>query len=183
MSTKKTAQHRVEFIQTPFQELQKMETGMYDVIFSNFGGLNCAPPNDLKMMAAEFHRLLRPGGKLIAVIMGRKCIIERLYFLFKNDTAKRNRRKSFHPVKANVAGEMIDIWYYSPKEFAYYMAPFFELSAYKPIGLFLPPSYLDKNLKKIPGVLPVLNQLEKLSTIHPGWSDYADHYLIDLTKR
>ncbi|MBK7389464.1 MAG: radical SAM protein [Bacteroidetes bacterium] len=180
---KKTAQHRVEFIQTPFQELQKMETGKYDVIFSNFGGLNCAQPNDLKKMAAEFHRLLRPGGKLIAVIMGRKCIIERLYFLFKNDTAKRNRRKSFHPVKANVAGEMIDIWYYSPKEFAYYMAPFFELSAYKPIGLFLPPSYLDKNLKKIPGVLPILNQLEKLSTIHSGWSDYADHYLIDLTKR
>lgn len=180
---KKPSESKVEFMQLPFQELQKMESGKFDFIFSNFGGLNCARPDELKKMAGEFHRILRPGGKLIAVIMGRKCIIETGYFVFKNDSRQRKRRKSFHPVKANVANATIDIWYYSPKEFAQFMMPFFEFPVHRPVGLFLPPSYLDKSFNKIPGLLPLLNQLEKLSNIHPGWSDYADHYLIDLTKQ
>jgi ubiquinone/menaquinone biosynthesis C-methylase UbiE len=61
---------RVTAAHLGIQQLDKLED-TFDVIYSNFGPLNCAP--DLGAVAAECARLLRPGGRLVFSVMGRLC--------------------------------------------------------------------------------------------------------------
>ena len=40
----------------------------YDLIFSNFGGLNCISPEALKNLSSELYSLLKPGGAMIRMV-------------------------------------------------------------------------------------------------------------------
>jgi len=175
--------NEVSFIHMPFAGLDALQGNSYDFIFSNFGGLNCASPYELQKLAITLSKLLRAGGKFIAVIMGRNCLLEKIYFTAKGDALNKKRRKSRQPVKANVAGDEIDIHYYSPDEFATMMHPQLHDPVVRPVGLFIPPSYLEKTFSKIPGLPSSARFMERFAGIHPAWSDYADHYLIELTKK
>ena len=46
----------------------------FDLIFSNFGGLNCLSPEQLTQLSEGAAHQLRPEGMLVMVVMGRKCI-------------------------------------------------------------------------------------------------------------
>ena len=173
----------VQFIQLPFSKLKELKSQKFDLVFSNFGGLNCASPEEIKIIASEISDLLRPGGRFIAVLMGRSCVIEKFYFTVKGDKQNSNRRKSLLPLKAKVSSHAIDINYYKPEEFASLVKPALSVIAFRPVGLFIPPSYLEKPFTAIPGVSASAKILERFAAIHPGWADYADHYLIDFIKR
>ncbi len=66
----------------------------YDLIFSNFGGLNCLSPRELNNFMSTALNLLAPKGFLIAVIMGRKTLWERFYFWIKKDYQESKRRRN-----------------------------------------------------------------------------------------
>ena len=58
----------------------------FDLIFSNFGGLNCLNPNEINQFLSDSSSMLNANGVLAAVIMGRKCSWERMYFKRKKDS-------------------------------------------------------------------------------------------------
>ena len=151
------------------------------MIFSNFGGLNCADSGKIQNIAKAASKILRPGGKFIAVVMGRKCLLENTYFLFRNKKLV-NRRKSQSAVIATVSDVSFPVWYYSPNEFIKLAQPWLSKPAIKPIGLFTPPSFLDKHFSKLKVLVSGAGLLENLSPALSGLSDYADHYLIEFTK-
>src|SRR4030095_9192614 len=154
----------------------------YDVVFSNFGGLNCAGPQQLKQLAVRLNKILRPGGKFIAIVMGRKCFIENAYFKVKN-SSQLNRRKSLKPVSATIGSHTFPVWYYSPKEFANYFQPLFIEPIWNPVGLFVPPSWMDQHFSKWSIIRKSAMTLEMTAPWMPALSDYADHYFIELTKK
>lgn len=154
----------------------------FDLIFSDFGGLNCLSPEQLRLLASGFYELLSPGGKLVFVIMGRKCRWERFYFKRKGQSEKAFRRMKKDEVSAEINGASFPVWYYSPEEFASFFAPSFLLQRKKPVGLFLPPSYLDFWFRNKRFLLSVLHLCERLFAFS-SWSDQADHYLIELKRK
>ncbi len=91
-------------------------TEKFDLIFSNFGGLNCLPPQDLKKLFTAVKNRLSPSGKLIAVIMPDFCLIESLYFATKRASKKIFRRRTKSFLSVNINGVPIKTWYYSPAE-------------------------------------------------------------------
>lgn len=154
----------------------------FDLFFSNFGGLNCLSPSELGLFLDHAFSILTPNGQLVMVIMPRNTIWEQFYFLSKMKFNSIFRRKKVFAI-ANVEGEKIKTYYYNPKEIVNLANTKFVQKYLKPIGLFIPPSYLEPFLKNKPKVLALLNRLEHRIKNISWLSKYADHYFIVLQKK
>jgi SAM-dependent methyltransferase len=153
----------------------------FHIVFSNFGGLNCLSPADLQRLGKYLPALLSPGGYFVAVVMGRFCWQESLYFLLKGQMRNAFRRLRREPVAARLDEQTtVDTWYYSPRTFRRFF-PDLEMGTLQPVGFWLPPSYLDPRFRRRPQLLQVLNRLERLCRGR-FWAWGADHFLICLKK-
>ncbi|RZJ35769.1 MAG: class I SAM-dependent methyltransferase [Flavobacterium sp.] len=151
----------------------------FDLVFSNFGGLNCLSHDEIAAFISNSSKLLRQNGLLILVIMPRNTAWEQLYFRLKGQKANYNRRQ--RQLSANVNGNQVPVFYYNPLEIVA-MAKELSVVEIKPIGLFVPPSYLEPHFKKQPSLIAFLNRLDKVAC-SSSFAKYADHYLIALQKR
>lgn len=163
-----------------FAEVGKLE-GPFDLVFSNFGGLNCVPPEELKKLSLDLQKLVAPGGLFVAVAMSRFCWWETLYFLLKIKPREAFRRWSRKPVQARLDEKTtVPTWYYSPVEIRRHFSDF-QAKRILPVGFWLPPSYLNPFFEKRPRLLALLNFLEKNGA--PTWlAPAADHFLICFEK-
>lgn len=165
------------------EELGSLDTSVkYDLIFSDFGGLNCVAPKDFEKIAASLQRLLQANGRFIGVVMSRFCWWETLYFTVKGQFKKAWRRRAKEAIAAPLTpSTTVDTWYYSPKEFSSLLQTKFEYQEVHPIGFMLPPSYLDNWFKNKAFLLRILNRLEKIT---PNFcSKWSDHYMIVLRPK
>jgi len=178
-----------ECIETQVIDIQTLELNdkhlfpnSFDLIFSNFGGLNCIPPESLQRLGAVVPGLLKPDGHFVAVVMGRFCVWETVYFLLKGRFRSAFRRFSRQAVAAHLSDQtMVETWYYAPKELnALLRTGGFSrriVTMVQPIGFWLPPSYLNPFFEKRTRFLRFLHQLEKKCR-RPIWAWGADHFLI-----
>ncbi len=155
----------------------------FDLIFSNFGGLNCISPVALKTLSSALNNLLNPGGKLIFVVMGRFCLWEWIYFIWKGKFKEVTRRRAEKGiiVKLNAAA-VAETWYYSPEEMQNYFSDHFNFIKKKPVGLFIPPSYLNPFFENRKRLVKALITSEKIFGRWKFLSGWADHYLVELNK-
>ena len=66
----------------------------FDLIFSNFGGMNCMSFEEMEKLTSEVKKLLKPGGQLIMVVMPAFCLWETIYFVLKLNFRNAFRRLS-----------------------------------------------------------------------------------------
>lgn len=157
--------------------------GPVELLFSNFGALNCLSREQLARLGHAAAGWVRPGGRAVLVVMPRVCLAESAYFLARGRWREARRRWDGGPVEARVAGGTVATWYYAPEEVAAAFAPAFRLRAVRPVGLLVPPSYLDRRAARWPLVLRALGWLdERLEPLQP-LAGLADHALVDLERR
>lgn len=163
-----------------FAEVGNLE-GPFDLVFSNFGGINCASPEELRKLSLDLQKLVAPGGYFVAVVMSRFCWWETLYYLLKMKPREAFRRWSRESVQACLdENTTVPTWYYSPDEIRRHF-PDFQAKRVLPVGFWLPPSYLNPFFEKRPRLLGLLNFLEKNGA--PAWlAPAADHFLICFEK-
>jgi ubiquinone/menaquinone biosynthesis C-methylase UbiE len=154
----------------------------FDLIFSNFGGLNCLTNQEIEKFLNEVSNKLNPKGKLCMVIMPEKCAWETLYFAAKLRFGKAFRRGKSFGVAANVEGKNVMTYYYSPKRIQS-LASQFKTIQLNPIGLFVPPSYLDPFFTKRPKKLEKLLKKDLKRVKNHKFSSISDHYFICLEKK
>lgn len=174
----------ISFQQLDIKDLQTQAfPEKLDLIFSNFGGLNCISPSQFQDFVGSASDKLIKGGRIIAVIMSKKCLWERLYFLLKGNHGKAFRRRTKEPVEVEVEGKIISTWYYDPKEITNLAGALFSKELLKPIGFLIPPSYLNSFFKNKKVLLKTLSWLEKKLFPLGFLSAYADHFIIILQKK
>jgi ubiquinone/menaquinone biosynthesis C-methylase UbiE len=179
----KESQHDVTFIQADINDLSVyFPTEKFDLIFSNFGGLNCLSEIEMELFFKNASQLLTEKGKLALVIMPRNTLWEQGYFLLKGKLKTVFRRKN-ESVIANVDGEKVLTYYYNPKETLTLAAYYFDFKQQNPIGFFVPPSYMEPFFKTKPRLIAMLNTMEKKITAYRFLAKYADHYLIAFEKK
>ncbi|WNM19368.1 class I SAM-dependent methyltransferase [Flavobacterium capsici] len=154
----------------------------FDLIFSNFGGLNCLSKSEFENFFANISSILSEKGKMVLVIMPKNTIWEQFYFLIKLQFSSIFRRKK-EKVIANVDGENVATYYYNPKDIVNLAKQDFDLIKYKLIGFFVPPSYLEAFFKNKKWLLHFFNKMENRIKNWSFLSKYADHYIITLQKR
>jgi SAM-dependent methyltransferase len=155
-----------------------------DLIFSNFGGLNCISSIEIGQLGLSLTNLLKPEGYFVAVIMGRFCWWEILYFLIKGKWKSAFRRFSKDPIQARLDDNtFVATWYYTPATFLHALnqqltdIQYFEVVRIEAIGFWLPPSYLDNLFNKLPFLLGILHRFEQFFR-GKYWTNGADHFLI-----
>jgi ubiquinone/menaquinone biosynthesis C-methylase UbiE len=152
----------------------------FDLIVSNFGGLNCINPESLQKLFGKIPALLNPKGRFLAVIMPRFCLWETVYHIAKLQFGKAFRRWTKNEVISEVYGTTLRTWYYNPSQVTKWTKDNFNLIRTKPIGLALPPFYLDSFFLRKKRLLIGLHKLEKKINGNSIYSGIADHYIIDL---
>ena len=157
-------------------------TRKFDLLFSNFGGLNCLSITELTSFFKNASQLVSEKGQLILVIMPKNTIWELFYFVLKLDFKNVFRRKKEFAI-ANVDGEKIKTYYYNPKDIVNLANANFEIKLIQPIGFFVPPSYLEAFFKNKPKWIGFLNAFEQKVKNQSWLSKYADHYVIVLEKK
>lgn len=180
LTAQKTQGKHVETIHTGIQTLADALSGQkFDLIWSNFGGFNCLNAHEIKAASNSIANLLNPGGQFVAVVMGKICIWESLYFLAKLKPSQAFRRLKRGPIPARLAeGIYQDTYYYSPKEFEQLCAGEFQPLRRLAVGAFLPPSYLDPFFQKHPKLLRQMARWEKNSSEKRFPASFSDHFLL-----
>ena len=163
-------------------ELERIGGGaIFDGAYSNLGPLNCLP--DLRPVARECSRLLKPGGKLVFTVIGRWCPWEIVYYASRADWRRvsvRFRRRMM-PVRMN--GHTVWTRYWTPGELYRMFAQEFAVVHCRALCLFAPPPYMTW-LKERHG-----RWFERLWSLDRGFGglpmlrNLGDHFLIVMAKR
>ncbi len=184
---KKSAQQpplSIKALQCGFDEVaEKLAGNRYDFVLSNFGGLNCISGEALKTLSTQLHGITNAGATIALVIMPKKCWWEKFYFMLKGSKKTGRRRRQVSPLDVNVNGNSQLVWYYNPVEIEKAFSAAFTKLYTRPVGLFLPPSYMEGYFSRKKGMLKILYGLEKLFGGFSFLSAYADHFLIVLKRK
>ena len=170
-------------MESSIQEIEKNVSEKFDLVFSNFGGLNCLDADEIRSFAASCFNIVNANGELVLVIMGRKCLWEKFYFRVKRNFAAAKRRMSPGSIPVNIEGALCNTWYYSPDEIKEIFAGHFSVRACRPVGFFIPPSYLNPFFQRHPVLFSALKKMESLVSRMSWLSNYSDHFLIHLQKK
>lgn len=162
------------------REAHKLDK-QFDFVFSNFGGLNCLSNQEFKKFIQDSHKIIKPSGKLVMVVMPRFCAWETIYFLSKFKLRSAFRRRNRKGVLANVSGKEVKTYYFSPGFIKKHKSKY-KVSKIAPIGLFVPPSYLNswslRNSKTFNRFFRWDLKLLKYSYL----ANMSDHFFICLEK-
>lgn len=154
--------------------------GPYDLIFSNFAGLNCT--NNLSTVLHSFESLLKPGGYVTLVILPKFCLWEFLLFLkgkFKTAFRRFSGKKG---TKAHIEGEYFRCWYYNPSFIKNQLKKSFTVIKLEGLCSIVPPSYIVGFAEKYPKTYNRLVQFENKWKAAWPWKLIGDYYVITLQK-
>ena len=157
--------------------------GPVDLLFSNFGALNCLAPEQLRQLGLAAAGWVRPGGRAVLVAMPRVCLVESAFFLLRGRAGEARRRWSGGPVEARLGDATVTTWYHAPEQVEAAFAPAFRARRRRPVGLLVPPSYLEPRFARRPRSLAVLAALDRALGGCGLLAGMADHALVELERR
>ncbi|HVX49543.1 MAG TPA: class I SAM-dependent methyltransferase [Chitinophagaceae bacterium] len=164
-----------------FTQLETLTAkGPYNLIFSNFAGLNCT--GNLNTVLQSFNNLLLPGGVATMVIMPPFCLWETLLALrgnFKNAFRRFNSSKG---VWANVEGIKFLCWYYKPSYIKKHLPPGFEILSVEGLCAAVPPSYFEGFPARHPQLYKKLTDFEMKHKNRWPWVCWGDYFIISIRK-
>jgi hypothetical protein len=164
---------------TSLENLQ--QPGPYDLIFSNFAGLNCT--NELNGVLDSFPFLVKPGGYVTLVILPAFSLWEFL-MLFKGKFRTAFRRFSGKKgARAQIDGENFRCWYYNPSVIKQRLKPSFDVVDLEGVCTIVPPSYIEHFAEKHPRLYRFLVKKENRWKKTWPWRSIGDYYIITLKRK
>ena len=158
-----------------FTELEKTMNAPFDGVFSNFGGLNCAP--DLSVVARGVRQTLKPGGWVIWVIMPPVCPWE-LAQVLRGHWRTATRRLRHGGVMANVRGSQIMTYYFTPGQVRQILGSDFEVESLQSFSLVCPPMYMQGFSKRFPLLTENLMKLDEYLGRMPLLNRLGDFFIL-----
>jgi ubiquinone/menaquinone biosynthesis C-methylase UbiE len=158
------------------------QKGPYDLIFSNFAGLNCT--GQLDKVLHSFDALVRPGGQVTLVILPGFSLWEMLLvFKGKFRTAFRRIFSGREGTRSHVEGHYFRCWYYPPSYVSRRLRHSFELISLEGLCTIVPPSYIEHFAERHPKTFRFLRDREDRWKDKWPWKYIGDYYIISLRKK
>jgi ubiquinone/menaquinone biosynthesis C-methylase UbiE len=156
------------------EDIATLPDGSFDGAFSNFGALNCV--EDLRQLARDLAKLLRPGATALLCSMGPYCLWEMIWYLAHGNSSKAFRRLNREGVTARIAdGALVRVQYPPVRLLAHMFAPEFRLKSFKGIGVAVPPSYIEHWVARFPRTFGFCLRAEPMLGRCPGIRAFGDH--------
>lgn len=175
------AENKITAQSLPFDGIDSIAVNDFDAVVSNFGGLNCI--NDFSKLSNDLAAKLKPNGIFIAVVMNKICPWEIFYYLLRLDTGNAFRRFSKHGIMAELNGEKVLTYYFTPAEFSKYFSGNFSVEKIYTLGLKTPPPYLIGIYNKLK---PIVKLWMKADELFKGWfpfNRWGDHFAIVMRRK
>lgn len=179
--TNNNLSHSITYEKLSFNELNSIQnSGPYDAIFSNFGGLNCT--DRLDNVLKSFTDLLKPGGTATLVIMPPFCFWEFMMFIKGNFRLAFRRLFARKGAKAHIDGVYFTCWYYTPSYIRDQLIREFMVTEIEGLCTIVPPSYFENFPKKYSDLYKFLiKQENRLKNSFP-FTYIGDYFIITLKK-
>ena len=153
----------------------------FDAAYSNFGPLNCVV--NLRAAAQHIADRLKPGGVLVASVIGRVCPWEIAVYLARGDLSRAAIRFRRGLVPIPLDGRTVWTRYFAPREFeAILAAAGMTRVSLRALGLFVPPPYLRAYADRHPALIAGLQRVEDYAGGWPVLRAWGDHFLVVLRK-
>jgi len=150
----------------------------FDLVFSNFGGLNCLSIEELNSLSSSLNPWLKKDAQLVFVIMPKHTQLDSWYRLLKFKwTSRKERRKGFTEVNLN--GVDVPCYYHNVEEIKSAFQDF-KVQEYQSISFL--PSYFESFAQRRPTLFKYLLRYEERKLNKPQDVNQSDHYLITLQK-
>lgn len=175
-------QQKITTEKCSYTSLQNLKnSGPYDLIFSNFAGLNCTA--ELDKVLLSFSPLLKKNGKVVLVIMPPFSIWETFLALQGQFKTAFRRFNSKNGRKAKVEGTYFYCWYYKPLFIEKTLKEEFNMLETEALCSIVPPSFFEGFPKKHPKLYKTLCRLENRFKSAWPWKNIGDYYIITLQKK
>jgi ubiquinone/menaquinone biosynthesis C-methylase UbiE len=157
------------------------DKGPYDLIFSNFAGLNCT--DNLEKVLQSFPKLLKPDGMVTLVLLPQFCLWETLLLLKGKFKTALRRFAADKSSPSHIEGIYFRCWYYNPSYVIHSSKKHFDVARIEGLCTIVPPSYMQGFAQKHPIMYKFLERKEdKWKAMWP-WKYIGDYYIISLVKK
>ncbi len=174
-ATKHQLTDYISIQQCSFFELDKLNKGTFDYIFSNFGGLNCSP--DLTEITKHFPNLLNKNGRVTLVLMPPYCPWE-LALVFRLHFRTAFRRLKKNGTKSHIEGKHFNTFYYTPGQVLKALGKNFRKIKLQGLASFTPPPYMRNFPRKHHVLFRSLNQFDRYFSGYFPFNRMADHFIL-----
>lgn len=169
------AGRRVSFAYQNIEEIDSLPQRTFDVVLSNFSGLNCI--GDLPGVAMRLAGIVKDRGAAVLCVSTRICVWETVYYLTRRDTYRAFRRWAGF-AEPRISNNAVPVWYPTVAQIRRAMRPHFNLESIQAVGLSVPPSYLEGWARRSPKAIQRLEQLDRLLSQVPLLRTLGDHVLL-----
>lgn len=170
----------VELQTDSFENMHSLPEDSYDIILSNFGGLNCTP--DLRPVLLRCNELLHPDGRLILVVMPSVSIWEII-----SGSSRLQFRRAFRRMRKNpsvhINNSQVPVYYHSLRSIRSASCNLFEIETARGLNVLSPPPYSRRFASKHPYVSEALHRLDNMAGKIPMIRTMGDHLLVVLRKK
>ncbi len=171
----------MQFHVVSFEELRKVFSEPFDVVVSNFGGLNCVA--DLHATVDQVSSLLRPNGFFLAVVMPPMSPWDAVAALSRGRFRSVFFRYGNNVQATGFSGKTFTVHYHSLKTFRRVCNNAFGFHHARGINILTPPPHATSFAKKHPRVCSFLDSFEQIIDTWPVVRSVGDHYLAVFQRR
>lgn len=160
--------------QLSYEEIDRVDGRDYDLVFSNFGGLNCI--QNLSRVTRHLPLVLKAEGYVTWVIMPPVCPWEILWFA-KGKVKQAFRRFRKNGVTAHLEGEYFQTYYHSLADIRRALGPSFKLKRCEGLAALSPPPHSQLPVMH-PRLYQLLRNADALVKDSFPFNRWADHLIV-----
>ncbi|MEX1138835.1 MAG: class I SAM-dependent methyltransferase [Bacteroidota bacterium] len=171
---------KVEFLVSSFEDLAPLEGRTFDVVLSNFAGLNCT--DSLHAVFPRIAKLLHPRGKFLAVAMPKASLWEIFAGLSRLRPGSAFRRFARTVRATGFHQYSFDVHYHPLRRFLSASACWFDPVGIRALSLLSPPPHAQTFRNRFPGTSELLDKLDDHLCSLPVLRGMGDHYFVMLQR-
>lgn len=164
-------------MQCDFVDLNQLVPNKFDMVFSNFGGINCTDnPGEIIQWLPQ---VLRPQGWVVWTVMPRVCLWD-LGAILVGDFKTTTRRFKPGGSLAHVEGIYFKTTYFNPDELLHAFGANYELHSIRGISVFTPPADRKQFAQDYSRIYRILAWLDDRLSDRAPFNRWGDFYMITL---
>lgn len=166
----------VEFYVSSFEDLSVTEDRKYDLVFSNFGGLNCVEKFD--SIAMEIANVTQPGSYFVGVVMPPICLWEIVAGMARFDFKNAFRRLRCNTQATGFQGKTFTVFYHSPRTLTAAFRKWFTVERIYGLSIISPPPHATGFKQTFSRLSKFLEDLDMRIAFLPLFRSVGDHFVL-----
>lgn len=171
----------VRFLESPYEKLGALALPLSNLVFSNFGGLNCTA--DLARTVQSVSAVTKPGGYFVGVIMPPVSLWETVSFASRFQWGQAFRRFRTQVPSTGFKDKTFAVFYHSPSYVAKIFEPEYELKRIIGLSIASPTPQSTTFVHRYPRFANLLTKMDAILEELPVLRTMGDHYVVVLQKR